>query len=132
MNAYEANEAAIFIRDRNRACEGTKAEIKAAALEFADAMANNPAIVAERIGWLLNGSYGRGSYDAACRVAKNPRMNREAWLVQVIGSLEWMAREVDTRKAFNAMTDAQKAILNSAVRAEIEYFINEQLSEVQS
>lgn len=125
MSAYEANEAAIFMRDRNRASEGTKEEIKAASVEFADAMANNPALVAERIGWLLNGSYGRGSYDAACNVAKNARMNREAWLVQVIGALEWMAREVDTRKAFNAMTDAQKLALNNAVRAEIDYFLNE-------
>lgn len=123
---YEAREQAEFIRQRNAPMLQTKQEWHETAKEFAADMANKPELVAERVSWLLNGSYGYGSYQQARKVAANTHMTREAWMVQVIGALEWGCREVDTRRAFNRMTAEQKAKLNALVLAEIAYHLNEE------
>lgn len=123
---YEEREQAEFVRQRNAPLLLTRAEHKESAKEFATDMANKPGLVAERVSWLLNGSYGYGSYQQARKVAANTHMTREAWMVQVIGALEWGCREVDTRRAFNAMTSEQKAKLNALVLAEISYHLTEQ------
>lgn len=127
---YEDREAMEFIRQRNAPNELPRMERKETSAEFAKDMANDPALVATRVSWLLNGSYGYGSYQAARKVAANTHMTREAWMVQVIGAIEWQCREVDTRRAFNAMTKAQQKALTVAVLAEIAEHLTEQQAEV--
>ena len=66
------------LRDRQDACK-----------EFAEAL-KDPALVGERIGWLIDGNYGHGEMLKAKQIIANPRMNRRAALTHLIGVYEWM------------------------------------------
>jgi hypothetical protein len=41
------------------------AERREGAADYGRGLRDNPEIIAERIGWIFNGSYGRGAYDRA-------------------------------------------------------------------
>lgn len=81
--------------------------------------------VAERIGWLINGSYGKGSYDQTWQVIGRPRMNREAWLVQTIGALEYRLPATVVIAEWKKLTAAEKKKLDTAVKGEIKYAVKE-------
>jgi hypothetical protein len=100
---------------------GSLRQRQEARAEFAKDMAGDPALVAERVGWLLQGNYGKGSYDAAREVARNKRMNRAAWMTMTIGALEWHCPRAFTAAAYNKMTEAQKQRLNHLIEKEISY-----------
>ena len=87
--------------------------------EFLEAMRDHPELVAERVSWLLNGSYGYGSMLLAKQVLGSPRMNRSAALTQMIGAFEWMAPEEMVRAAWKKLTKSQQAALEKAVQATI-------------
>lgn len=109
---YEAREMAEFRRQlANVDREGGKA--------FKKAMAEEPELVAQRVSWLLSGCYGWGSCHAAHDVLGNLKMNREAWLVSTIGSLEWMSAPATTHKNWRQMSAAQKETLSRAVQSVI-------------
>lgn len=92
---------------------------KEAQAEFLKAMREDPELVAERIGWLLGGSYGYGSMRLAKRVLDSPRMNRSAALTQMIGAFEWMTPEELGRAAWKKLSAGEKAALETAVQAAI-------------
>ena len=78
----------------------------------------SPALVCERIGWLLNGSYGYGSH-AAARQVLGSRMNKRAWLFVTIAALEWQVPNGFARQVWNGLSaEAQRAI-NSGIDAEM-------------
>ena len=87
--------------------------------KFLEAMRDDPELVAERVGWLLNGSYGYGSQLMAKQVLANPRMNRSAALTQMIGAFEWMAPGDMVSAAWKKLTKSQQAALEKAVQAVI-------------
>lgn len=89
-------------------------------------MANDPALVAERVSWLLDGSYGQGAYIQANEVARNKRMNRVAWLTQVTGALEWGSPFRMTAAAWHKLTPEQKRRLDAAVSRVLEAHLREQ------
>ena len=126
---YEEREAREFLRQQSAPELLTKAEKSEARKEFAAAMAHTPALVADRVSWLLAGSYGYGSYQAARRVAVNVLMTREAWMVQIIGALEWQCSRAATRSAWKELTKAQQQALNAAVLAAIAEHLQEQADE---
>jgi hypothetical protein len=86
---YERREHALFHQQLKNVEKAPLSERKENAEEFADALKHRPRTVVERIGWLLNGSYGVGSYEAANKIAKNTRMNAGAWLTTTIAAIEW-------------------------------------------
>jgi len=92
---------------------------KEAAAAFLTAMRGNPALVAERIGWLIDGSYGYGAMLLAKQVIGSPRMNRSAALTQMIGAFEWMAPEEMVRAAWKKLTAGEKVALERAVQGAI-------------
>jgi len=102
------------------------------AAEFFMAMANEPRLVAERVGWLLDGSYGRGAFLKAKQVLLSPRMNRVAALTQMAGALEWRSTPAFTAKAWNKLTPAQKTALQVVVGAEVEQAEREEVRHAQS
>lgn len=51
--------------------------------DWRTACINWPDTIGERVGWLLDGCYGKGSYDSARAIADNTRMNRVAALGQM-------------------------------------------------
>lgn len=95
------------------------AERKENKAELFEAMQKHPGIIAERIGWLLDGNYGYGERLQALRILKSPRMNREAALTQLIASHEWMVPADMTMAAWKKLTAAEKKKLDKLVKKEI-------------
>jgi hypothetical protein len=95
-------------------------ERKEAQTEFFEAMRDNPEIVGERIGWLLDGNYGYGSMQLAKRVLGSPRTNRSAALTQMIGAFEWQVPEDMARTVWKKLSTSEKARLEREVKAVID------------
>ena len=112
---YERNERDRFHRDLREIDRTPLSERKESCREFFEAMKGDPDLVAERVSWLLDGSYGKGSYDASREVARNTRMNRVAWLTQITGALEWRCPADMLIRAWKKLTSAEKDRLKNAV-----------------
>ena len=95
------------------------ADRKEAQASFFEAMRDDPALVAERLEWLLNGSYGYGEKMLATQILKSPRMNRSAALTQMIGAFEWMAPNDMVIAAWKKLSASEKAALETAVQGAI-------------
>lgn len=65
QHEYEMREARMYHAQVAEIEKAPLHERKAAAVDFHDAMRTEPSLVAERIGWLIDGNYGKGSYDGA-------------------------------------------------------------------
>jgi hypothetical protein len=113
QHEYEQREAQEFGRQLNEA-ERNPAR-RADCEELRQLLATDPALVAERIGWLLDGSYGFGAAAAAERELANRRANRVAWLVQTIGALEWRCRRASVIAAWKRLAPTEKRALGAAV-----------------
>lgn len=123
--AYEQDERRRFLA-QIAAVENTPlSERKEAHREWREALTESPEVVAERIGWLLNGSYGQGSYAATLKVIGNPRMNVQAWLFRTIACLEWHCPENFARAAWKSLTDEQKSALAALIQTEIDYAVEQ-------
>jgi hypothetical protein len=96
-----------------------KAENRAALIEC---WIQNPAIFAERINWVLNGSYGYGTMVKAIQIADNKRLNRTAGLSQLTALAEWNVTADNSRKAYLTLTTEQRATLDALVQGEIKHF----------
>lgn len=116
--AYEMREAAEFHNQMMSADKAPLHERKAACAEFLEAM-KDPELVAERIGWLLDGNYGYGSMQAAKRAIANKRANRPALLTHLIGTLEWQCPARMAAGAWKKLTKEEQAALDKAVKAAI-------------
>lgn len=95
-------------------------ERKEARESFQEAMATDPALVAERIGWLIDGNYGYGEMLKAKQVVAHTRMNRKAALTHMVGLYEWQCPGKFAADAWNKLTGAQKQALDAAVNVVIE------------
>lgn len=91
--------------------------------KFYEAMATEPTLVADRVGWLLDGSYGHGEHLLARRIAANTRMNRAAALTQMIAALEWQCPEDFARDAWKGLSKRAQIALDRAVEAEINAYL---------
>jgi hypothetical protein len=117
---YERNERKLFIANMREVDAGWKklslADRHEGEADFHHAMAHDPGLVAERVGWILNGSYGKGAYDAAHEVLANKRMNREAWLTHTIGVIEWQIPQQVAVRAWKRLTVSEQKTLDLHVR----------------
>jgi predicted NAD-dependent protein-ADP-ribosyltransferase YbiA (DUF1768 family) len=107
---------------RQKLAEVEKAPLtdrKEAAAEFFEAMRDNPAIIAERVGWLLDGNYGYGAMKMAKQVLGSPRMNRSAALTHMIAAFEWQTPNAMAIAMWKKLTKGQQVALEKAVQAEI-------------
>ena len=68
---YEMRSIQEFFNDLKRVDKIPLTERKENAQRFTEDLHRDPALIAERVGWLLNGSYGRGAYIKAMQVAKS-------------------------------------------------------------
>jgi hypothetical protein len=128
---YEARERAQFRQQLADVDRQSLSNRQAARDEWSAAMITTPALVAERISWLLSGSYGRGSYTAALDVMAAPRMNHAAWLGQTIAALEWNCPPAFARQAYVKLTAAQRAKLDTAIADIIAEWRTEQAESVE-
>lgn len=95
-------------------------ERKEARENFQEAMASDPALVAERIGWLIDGNYGYGEMLKAKQVIASPHMNRRAALTHMVGLYEWQCPGAFSVDAWKKLTGSQKQALDAAVDVVIE------------
>ena len=117
---YEAREAQEFHKQLNEVEKAPLAERKEAAQAFYEAMAHDPAVVGERVGWLIAGNYGYGSMKAAERIlAMSKRANKAASLTHAVAALEWRCPIRFAMQAWKKLTPDQKRKLDSFVKAEI-------------
>ena len=123
--AYERREVADFQRQLREVERLPLSERKENAQDFQHILQNEPEWVAERVGWLLNGSYGRGSYMEAQKVARRPRMNQGAWLVQTVAALEWSVPPRMTAQAWHTLSAAQRKELERLIQREIRDALSE-------
>lgn len=86
-------------------------------LEIRDCMDEIRCPLQDRISWLIAGNYGKGSYDATMDVIRRPRMNREAWIMQTIGALEYHVKSSQVRELWHKLTDTQKFNLNRMIQS---------------
>lgn len=114
---YENREAREFQRQLSEAEKNP--DKRADAERFREALASDPALVAERVGWLIAGNYGYGAMQAAKRVLGQKRMNRAAWLVQVTGAVEWSVPPRLVAAAWKKLSGPQKEALVRAVEREV-------------
>jgi hypothetical protein len=112
---YERNERSRAYADEQRINKASLGDRKAARDAFHEAMAEDPATVAERISWLLDGNYGFGQMMVAKEAVTAKRMNREALLTQSVGVFEWQCPRDMSRAAWTKLTPAQKKALSTAV-----------------
>jgi len=123
--AYEQSEVMSYLRDLREVEKAPLNERTEARAEWLSALKEHPETVAERVGWLLNGTYGRGSYIKAWEVAKSPRMNRVSAMSQMIAALEWRCPSAFARSAYLKLSKAEQDKVDRLVTHEI----NEQGSE---
>jgi hypothetical protein len=115
---YEMREFHEFQRQMREA--ETNPSRKADCAHFAQQMAADPGLIAERIGWLIDGSYGYGAMQKAKQVlGMSARANKAAQLTHMIGALEWRCPPRMTIVAWKKLTPAQKKALDRAVKKEI-------------
>jgi hypothetical protein len=112
----ELTEAHSKLAEIRRAPLADRKEAQAA---FFATMRDDPEVVGERVGWLIDGNYGYGAMMLAKRVLGSRRMNRSAALTQMIGAFEWQSPEDMTREVWNKLSASEKARLESAVQAAI-------------
>ena len=118
---YEANERRRAYADEQHINKATLGDRKAARDAFHEAMAEDPATVAERISWMLDGNYGYGQMVMAKEAVAAKRINREALLTQMVGVFEWQCPRDMSRAAWTKLTPAQKKALSAAVAVVIKH-----------
>ncbi len=112
MTNYEATERNAF-NAQIKAVELSPLDVnmKDAAAEFDTICRTDHDLLIQRIQWLIDGCYGKGSYDVAREVIQNKRMNRHAWLFQTIAALEFGVKSSKARSIWNALgRDTQDTI----------------------
>ena len=117
---YEDQERRRFLQSLNDVEVQPLADRQEAFKEFVVDLNESPAMVAERGGWVLNGSYGYGSYKAALKMLSQKRMNRPAWVYFMVAALEWKVTSYYARKAWRSLSPEQQGLLNELITAEIE------------
>lgn len=124
---HELGEAAA----RQREVESAPlSDRQAARKDFLEAL-RDPALVAERIGWLIDGNYGYGQMIQAKRIIASPRMNRRAALTHLIGMYEWMCPVDLGVAAWKTLSSSEKKELDRAIDIVIEAAEKEMLEEQQ-
>lgn len=122
MNDYDLQARIEFNRQIRQVESAPLAERQEARKDWTEAL-QDPALIAERVSWLLDGNYGFGAHIAAQEVAGNKRMNRPAWMGITIAALEWNCPSNFARAAWNKITTAQQEAITAAIQAEINQFL---------
>jgi hypothetical protein len=119
QSEYENRELSQANQQLREVEKAPLADRKEAAANFLAAMRDHPQLVADRIGWLLDGNYGYGAMQMAKRVLGSPRMNRSAALTHMVGAFEWSTPSAMARAGWNKLTKGQQAALERAVQGAI-------------
>lgn len=117
---YEMNERRLAQAKEKEVEKAPLSERKEAQRAFLEAMRDQPELVGERIGWLLDGNYGYGAMIIAKEILPRKRMNREAILTHLVGVHEWQVPPRMSIAAWKMLTPSQQQNLDKAVKKAIE------------
>ena len=113
---YEAQEARRLAKQLEEVECAPLADRQEARNNWQRAIAEDPALVGERIGWILNGSYGFGACKAAVEIVNGTIRNKPA-LAQLVAALEWLCPNGYARQAWRNLNAKQKKALDRAIIA---------------
>ena len=116
---YERREVDSFLSEVRAKDRLPLSERKENAARLFHDMKSDPAVVAERVGWLLNGSYGYGGMIKGKKAASSKRGNREVQLVMMTAAIEWGVPARMVAAEWHKLTPAEKRRLNALLRKEI-------------
>ena len=125
--AYEQRELADAARNEREVERAPLAERKEAQEAFFQTIKHNPAIVAERVTWLLDGQYGMGAMLQAHSVTK--RSNRPAAYSQMIAVLDHNCPRAMAVAAWKKLTAKEQTKLQQLLETAIEEFDASQREE---
>lgn len=112
---YERIEAARLRKDLQDIERAPLADRREAKEALVYSLKYEREVIIDRLDWLLNGTYGKGAYDAAHAIRQNKRMNRAAAIFQLLAALEWRCSAPMTRAAWLALPAKDGAALNLAL-----------------
>lgn len=125
---YDQVSAREHYADLEKVKRAPISERRESCAEFTEVMRDNPDLVGERLGWLLEGCYGRGAMQAALHVlATGKNANKVASLNLLIAALEWSCPADMTIRAWKMLTEPQKVALDAAIQRVLQNRKNEQL-----
>lgn len=120
---YEQNEADKFNKQMMGYERAPLADRQEGRKDFLAMMQDSPAVIGERIGWLLAGNYGFGAMQAAKAIASaSDWLNKGASLCLMIGSLDCGCPASFGRQAWKGLSIEQRVILAKAVSKALEAF----------
>lgn len=123
---YEQSEVRRYLKQVDEVAKASLSDRKKAAKSWFEAMRDDPKLVAERVRWLLLGSYGKGSHIKAGQVGANRSMNRVAALANMTAEMEWMCPAKMAGDEWKKLTPAQQQAVNTAVAKEIQNWEEEE------
>ena len=118
MTTYDDRELALVRADIARVEAAPLRERQDNAAEMLEHMRHSPALVAERVGWLLGGNYGWGAMLLARRALAS-RGNTQAQLCNLIAPLEWRTTAAQCRAAWLKLSQQERDTLGAALAVEI-------------
>ena len=118
--AYEQREIQSALAHEREVDRAPLAERKEAQNDFLEAIQKYPEVVAERVGWLLDGQYGMGAMLLAHNVTA--RMNRPAAYSQMIAVLDHNCPKRMAAEAWKKLTKPQQAKLQREIEAVLAQF----------
>jgi hypothetical protein len=123
---YEQRERQMVFAKLDEVKNAPLSDRREARKDFAKAL-RNPALVAERISWLIDGNYGYGLYIMARELLEAcTNSRRKAYcrtiLCQWIAAHEWQCPAPFALQAWKALSLEEKDALSAAVDREIDAF----------
>lgn len=113
---YLAQERADLARKLQEIERAPLAERREARTEWAKAL-RDPALIRQRVEWLMDGCYGKGAYDRAHEIVKSSaRNNKTAQLGILIAALEWQCPSAFAREAWNGLTFEEQLAVTEAIQ----------------
>ena len=116
---YEEREIRMYFKKLEEVEKSPKQDRIEGFKELFDNARLNPVIISERIGWILDGSYGFGPYKIAERIVKETK-NPNYHLFHILAHYEYLTSDYYASKVYRSLTQDQKDKLNELVTKEIE------------
>lgn len=112
--AYQKRTEAEYKRDLAKAQRGTKEEKEAAAKLWLEHAKTSPELVAERIDWIFDGSYGYGACVVAWKLLDSGRLIVHL-LLPIVAGLEWMVPTELSMEAIGKLDSDELTALHAEV-----------------
>jgi hypothetical protein len=120
MNTHDMRELGEATKEMQEIEKAPLSERKEAQADVLRVMKEDPALFAERLGWLIDGNYGYGQMLKAKQIVSSPRMNRPAALSQLVAAFEWKCPPRMAVDAWKKLTKTQQQALDAAIAVVIE------------